>query len=215
MNLNLAGLPVSISPWSVLLAILVGVGSLSYIKLEVKKHLPNQQSSAILVVAAITSIAVVFVSIILHEIAHGIAMSLVDIPIESAGITGWGAFVAPNIESWESISPWAMAFVAIVGPLTNLIIGLVLVLVVMLNPESISENTVQYLAMINLALFRFNMFPFIFFDGGKFAEGISRGISGSTDGTFYYVTLILLSILLLIYGFQGPVKKLEQKLKML
>jgi Zn-dependent protease len=125
---------------------------------------------------AIASTIVTFVvigSVVVHEFAHGIVSTAFGNNIDHAGISWWGAFVAPST-TISQMSPLQQILVAAAGPFANFAIAGIAVLIVWYKGESLFENTVQYLAVINIKLGRFNLFPLLVLDGGKVVDGFLR-----------------------------------------
>lgn len=109
-----------------------------------------------------------FFSIVLHELCHSLVGHLYGIPI--GGIT---LFIFGGVTQLQEApsSPKAEFFIAIVGPLFSLLLGLLCYRIALLGVKLHWPLTVtgvfHYLGMLNLALSIFNMLPGFPLDGGR------------------------------------------------
>lgn len=127
---------------------------------------------------AITSVIVVVVvvgSVVLHEFGHALVANMLGHTIDHAGLTFWGAFVAPE-ESMLVMSPFDEVAISLAGPAVNILIAVIGVMVVKVFGESLFENSAQYVAVMNIRLARLNLIPLLILDGGKVVDGLLRFI---------------------------------------
>lgn len=123
--------------------------------------------------ASMILVVVVIGSIVLHEFGHGLVAWILGHGIDHAGLTYWGAYVAPK-ESFFEMSPFDQAAISIAGPGVNCLIAAVAVFWIKILGESLFENGIQYVGYVNIRLARLNLFPIIFLDGGKTLDAFLR-----------------------------------------
>lgn len=171
-KVTILGVPVFVSYWTILLAAILTLHGRLYIRKMMSKA-KLQVSNRKLFFSALVAAIVVIASVVLHEVAHGVAAKVFDVKITQAGISWWGAFVMPEIPVNE-VSPLAEMTIAVAGPFANAVIYLIGFWVVLKFGESLFENTVQFTAVYNKDMAVYNMIPFLILDGGKFMEGFMR-----------------------------------------
>lgn len=169
--MTIFGIPVIIHWTTILMALLVSVDAFIYIK-KAQKGVEK----GVLWAAGVISIFVVL-SVVLHEVAHGLAAAAFGIKIVGAGINGLGAFVAPA-GSFAEYGWFAELCVAIAGPASNALLALLAAAYVAYEPESLPENTIQYFGYINTRLARMNMWPLVILDGAKVVHALAWAIFG-------------------------------------
>jgi Zn-dependent protease len=181
VNISVFGVPTYLSPLMVIIAIIFTLDGYLYIN-----RMYKDSKRRIAIAAIIVAILVIF-SVILHEFAHAIVAKMFGIKIVGAGISWWGAYVEPQGDL-KDYPPMAGALISLAGPVTNAILASIAALFVYLWPETLVENTVQYLALINFRLAIYNMLPVAGLDGAGFLKGIDRVIGG---GTFVYWIMVV------------------------
>jgi len=132
-----------------------------------------------------------FTSVLLHELAHSLVARARGIPVQSITLFLFGG--VSSIQH-DPDSPGVEFVMAIVGPLTSLVIGIVLLLVatphvrVITSATSATQGLAQlgplptillWLGTINVVLGIFNMVPAFPLDGGRVLRSILWGISGN------------------------------------
>lgn len=190
---NMGQIPVKIEFFTVLLALLLFVDAYVYIKQQPFSFTKRSLRSAAIVATPITLLC-----ICLHEAAHGIVSHVFGIPIVGAGMMPLGAYVSTGIPL-TGVPPHDEILVALAGPLTNLVIGLLCAIVVWRFPESLFENTVQYIAYINILLGIFNLYPFLLLDGGKVLDGLLR-VLPFFDGNVRFIIEVFVSSFLIFFA---------------
>ncbi|MCR9087798.1 MAG: site-2 protease family protein [Rhodobacteraceae bacterium] len=129
--------------------------------------LPDAQN-AVHVTAAIIAMVGLFLSLILHELAHSVMARLHGLNI--AGITLFLFGGVAELET-EPDDPTVEIRVAIVGPITSLALAgvfwLSMALAATLALAPVVTAVLAYLAIINLVLALFNLVPAFPLDGGR------------------------------------------------
>jgi Zn-dependent protease/CBS domain-containing protein len=138
---------------------------------------PGWSSATYWGVGLISSL-LLFVSVLLHELAHSLVARRRGLPVKNITLFIFGG--VSNIEQ-EPKSPGVEFQVAIVGPLTSLLIGAVcfLLLLPLRGTKSPLEGILFYLAVTNLLLGVFNLIPGFPLDGGRVLRSIVWKITGS------------------------------------
>jgi Zn-dependent protease/CBS domain-containing protein len=119
-----------------------------------------------------------FVSVLLHELAHSFVARRRGLPVKNITLFIFGG--VSNIER-EPTSPGIEFQMAVVGPLTSLLIGAIcfLLQVPLRGTNSPLEGILFYLAVTNILLGVFNLIPGFPLDGGRVLRSIVWKITGS------------------------------------
>lgn len=120
-----------------------------------------------------------FISLLLHELAHSITARRYG--MEVSGITLF-LFGGVSLIKEDSQRPGQEFLISIVGPLTSLLIGGLLIGVYWLGLRSSSSPLVDlivWLGVINVALAAFNMLPGFPLDGGRVLRAALWRATGS------------------------------------
>jgi Zn-dependent protease/CBS domain-containing protein len=135
-------------------------------------------SSATYWVVGLISALLLFVSVLLHELAHSLVARRRGLSVKSITLFIFGG--VSNIEQ-EPKSPGVEFQMAVVGPLTSLLIGAVcyLLLLPLRGTRSPLEGILYYLAVTNILLGVFNLIPGFPLDGGRVLRSIVWRITGS------------------------------------
>jgi Zn-dependent protease/CBS domain-containing protein len=148
-----------------------------------------------------------FVSVLLHELAHSIVARARGLPVKNITLFVFGG--VSNIEK-EPGSPGVEFQIAVVGPLTSLLIGGLAYLLFWLLGRSTTplEAILGYLAYANVLLGVFNLIPGFPLDGGRVLRSIVWKINGNLRKATQIVTIVgqviaYLFILLGIWMFFG------------
>jgi Zn-dependent protease len=151
-----------------------------------------------------------FLSIIFHEFAHSLVARRFGMPMK--GIT---LFIFGGVAEMGEEPPSAKAefMMAIVGPLSSIMIGLILYGISALGTQSRWPDPVngvlRYLAMINGILAGFNLLPAFPLDGGRVLRSILWGVKrnlrwatriSSQIGSAFSFLLIILAVFQLFRG---------------
>lgn len=133
--------------------------------------------------AAVVTAVLFFVTLLLHELAHSIVAKSRGLKVRAITL-----FALGGVSQIESEAPNAKSefWIAIVGPLTSFVIGILLTGAGRLSSStpamegSSPEAAVMlWLGYINIALAVFNMIPGYPLDGGRILRSILWWISGS------------------------------------
>ena len=129
-------------------------------------------------VVGFISTILLFVSVLLHELAHSFVARSRGLPVKNITLFFFGG--VSNIEQ-EPKSPGVEFQMAVVGPLTSILIGVVcfLLLLLLKGPRSPLGGILFYLAYTNVVLGVFNLFPGFPLDGGRVLRSIIWKITGS------------------------------------
>ena len=158
----------------------------------------------------ITGALLLFASIIAHEFSHSLVARKYGMPMK--GIT---LFIFGGVAQMDKEPPRPMAefMMAIVGPISSIIIALLFYGLYTVGkqgtfPEPIN-GVVGYLAIINAILAGFNLIPAFPLDGGRVLRSILWGIKGnlrwatrvsSRIGSGFGFALIALGVIRVLYG---------------
>jgi Zn-dependent protease/CBS domain-containing protein len=135
-------------------------------------------STATYWIVSLISALLLFVSVLLHELAHSLVARRSGLPVKNITLFIFGG--VSNIEQ-EPKSPGVEFWMALVGPLTSLLIGAVcyLLLLPLRGTHSPLEGILFYLAVTNILLGLFNLIPGFPLDGGRVLRAIVWKITGS------------------------------------
>ncbi len=163
-------------------------------------------STAVYWITGIIGALLIFVSVLLHELAHSLVANARGIPVHSITLFILGG--ASNLEE-EPQKPGAEFAMAIVGPVTSLALAAIFWGLTFLPIDATAPLAamLSYLALINMYLGVFNLLPGFPMDGGRVLRSIIWGSTGSltraTDiagmvGQFFGWAFIGLGVFLMI-----------------
>jgi Zn-dependent protease/CBS domain-containing protein len=129
-------------------------------------------------VTGIIASLLIFVSVLLHELAHSLVARSRGIPVHSITLFILGG--VSNLEE-EPQKPAAEFIMAIVGPVTSLVLALIFWGVSKLpaNADTPLAAILSYMGTINLYLGIFNLLPGFPLDGGRVLRSIIWGSTGN------------------------------------
>jgi Zn-dependent protease/CBS domain-containing protein len=135
-------------------------------------------STAIYWITGVAGALLIFVSVLLHEIAHSLVANARGIPVHSITLFILGG--ASNLEE-EPQKPAAEFAMAIVGPLTSLALAAIFWGLSFLPTDKTTPLAaiLSYMAIINMYLGVFNLLPGFPMDGGRVLRSIIWGATGS------------------------------------
>ena len=138
---------------------------------------PGWSTATYWLIAFLSSL-LLFVSVLLHELAHSLVARRRGLSVKSITLFIFGG--VSNIER-EPTSPGIEFQMAFVGPLTSLVIGLVcfLLQLPLRGSRSPLEGILYYLAVSNLLLGVFNLIPGFPLDGGRVLHSIVWRLTGN------------------------------------
>jgi Zn-dependent protease/predicted transcriptional regulator len=178
-------------------------------------HLTNPQwAPPVIGLAAIAATLLFFASILIHEFSHAAVAKSRGMSVRSITLFALGGVA--NIEQ-EPADARSEFWMAIVGPLTSVFIGVAFLGVALITgwqpgagtPSSPFAAGLLWLGYINIALAIFNMIPGFPLDGGRVLRAIAWRITGSAvratriaanAGQFIAVIFILLGMVRLFAG---------------
>ncbi len=142
-----------------------------------------------------------FVSVLLHELAHSVVARARGLPVKNITLFIFGG--VSNIEK-EPGSPGVEFQMAVVGPLTSLLIGvLAFVLFFLLGQYSSALAAILwYLGLANILLGIFNLIPGFPLDGGRVLRSIVWKIDGNLRRATRIVTVVgqIIAYLFILVG---------------
>ena len=129
-------------------------------------------------ITGVLAALLIFISVLLHELAHSLVANARGIPVHSITLFILGG--VSNLEE-EPQKPKAEFAMAIVGPATSLVLALVFwgLTRLPLDKTIPLAAIISYMAYINLYLGAFNLLPGFPLDGGRVLRSILWGSTGS------------------------------------
>lgn len=121
-------------------------------------------------------------SVFLHEVAHALMASRLGQQVTELAVTLWGGHTA---FSNRANKPGQEALVAVVGPLTNLLLAGIFFAVYQMLPFGTIPSLLSYAAFFsNMFVGLFNLLPGLPLDGGQILEALVWKLTGwRTRGT--------------------------------
>lgn len=172
---KIAGTPINVRPSALLLIVVFSA-------LYFPTFAYYFDTSGPAVISSVVLALVLVLSVFLHEVAHVLSAKAFGVPAVEIGLTFFGGHAGFKREFSK---PWHSFVVSVSGPLTNLVLG-GLLLVVASSVEVIPETLMIYLitqvaGTMNLFLGGFNLLPGLPLDGGN---ALSALIWGATKKKF-------------------------------
>lgn len=206
--------------WSWLLVFVLVTWNLS--ALFARTH-PDWDSWLATGIALIASI-LFFASVLVHELAHSLVAKARGLPVRNIKLFLFGG--VSNIER-EPPSPGAEFLVALVGPLTSIVLGMLLVLIggfttpvgeAISDPEqavaqlSPLTTLLMWLGSINIFLGLFNLIPGFPLDGGRILRSVLWAVSDDLRRATRWASwigqgiawLMILVGIAMVFGVQMP-----------
>ena len=171
---RIAGVDVRVDASLALIAALVTLNMWQYLA----DLVPGIAPGAALVAAGVTAV-VFFASILAHEVAHAVTAKARGVQVDGIRLYMFGGVTYTR---GESRGPAEEFLIAVVGPLTSLLLGGVF-LGTFFALRDITPRTVDvvlfYLGGVNLALGLFNLLPGFPLDGGRLVRAAAWKLTGS------------------------------------
>jgi Zn-dependent protease len=141
-----------------------------------------------------------FISILLHELAHSIIARAKGIPIRGITLHVFGG-VAEMKE--EPADPKSELMMAAAGPVTSVALGLIFGLLTLLSSSIPYRGLFGYLFYINIVLALFNLIPGYPLDGGRILRALLWMNNGDLFKSTRWATRLgaIISLLFIVYGF--------------
>ena len=171
---NIAGIDIDIHvSWIIILVLL----TVSLATGWFPQLYPGWSTATYWLIALLSSL-LLFVSVLLHELAHSLVARRRGLPVKSITLFIFGG--VSNIER-EPTSPGIEFQTAVVGPLTSLVIGVLcfLLQLPLRGSNSPLEGILFYLAVTNILLGLFNLIPGFPLDGGRVLHSIVWRLTGN------------------------------------
>ncbi len=127
-------------------------------------------------VAGVVFAMVLYGSVLLHEVSHALMARRYGYPVASITLHFLGGMTA--IEG-ESRRPRHEFFIAVVGPLTSLVVGGAALALWFVTPDGLLRVAVEGLAGANLLVGVLNLVPGLPLDGGRVLKSAVWGATGS------------------------------------
>ena len=200
---RILGIPIGLDySWFVIFALLTWMLAVSYFPAEFKNWPPLLYWFT----GAVTA-AMLFVSVLLHELGHSVVALRYKIPVRSITLFLFGGVAQIGA---EPPSPSAEFLIASAGPLVSLILAVLFYAVQpLVGGIEPLLGLAEYLAYINLALVLFNLVPGYPLDGGRVFRAIVWAITGNMRratliaanvGRFFAFLFIFVGVLQMISG---------------
>ncbi len=207
--------------WSWLLILLLVVWNLSSAFAQVHSDWSLGFSITMGVIAAL----IFFLSVLLHELAHSLVAKSQGIPVNSITLFLFGG--VSNIRE-EPKSPGSEFLMAILGPVTSLVIGFGLLLIASIGIEAPNIQDIQpmefigslnagrtlafWLGSINIFLGIFNLIPGFPLDGGRVLRSIFWAITKNLRKATRWASFVgqavawamIISGIAMVFGVQIP-----------
>ena len=152
-------------------------------------------------ITSLIAAILLFVSVLLHELAHSVVARARGLPVRNITLFIFGGI--SNIEQ-EPTSAGVEFQMAVVGPVVSILIGVVcyLVLLPIRGVNSPVAGILGYLAITNVTLGIFNLIPGFPLDGGRVLRSIVWGITGSLPRATRVATIVgeVIAYLLILAG---------------
>jgi Zn-dependent protease/predicted transcriptional regulator len=147
------------------------------------------------------SAVLLFVSVLLHELAHSFVARARGLPVKNITLFIFGG--VSNIEQ-EPQTPGTEFSMAFVGPLASLLIGALFygVFVLVRGHQWLIEPILSYLAITNVILGIFNLLPGFPLDGGRVLRSIIWKATGNMQRATTITTFVgqAFAYLFIVYG---------------
>lgn len=108
--------------------------------------------------------ALLFISVLLHELSHALVARAKKIKVESITLFFFGGVAGITKEDMKPSSEFLMA---IAGPLFSLLLGVIFLVINLSNGNGIISAITLYLYQLNFILAAFNLVPGFPLDGGR------------------------------------------------
>ena len=159
------------------------------------------QTNALYVLLGFVSTILLFISVLLHELAHSLVARARGLPVHTIVLFVFGG--VSNIEQ-EPQTPGIEFSMAFVGPLVSVLIGALcygLLFLIRGNHSSLVP-ILSYLAFTNILIGIFNLIPGFPLDGGRILRSIMWKITGNVRTATNIATIVGqgFAYLFILYG---------------
>ncbi len=131
-------------------------------------------------IMGVAAALLLFVSVLLHELAHSLVAKSRGLPVDSITLFLLGG--VSNLGK-EPEKPQVEFYMAIVGPGTSLVLAVIFwtLLQIIIDKTGPLAGLLYYLALINILLAAFNILPGFPLDGGRVLRSIIWGATGNLE----------------------------------
>ncbi len=156
------------------------------LSLTAQFHQQNPQwGEPVIIGLSILTAGFFFAAIVLHELAHSVVAKARGLPVKSITLFALGGVAQVEKEASDAKTEF---LVAIVGPLTSVVIGAICLILTSLigwsplkPPDQPLPAMLAWLGYINLLLAAFNMIPGFPLDGGRVLRAVIWWLTGNPD----------------------------------
>ena len=177
---RIAGISIGLHYSWFIIALLIALSLVQHFR-----EVTPQWSSTVIWIAALVTSLLFFAALLLHELAHSLVAKTRGLRVRSITLFALGGVSQIETEASDAKSEF---WIAIVGPLTSLVIGLVLLGSAWVNgwktgtePATPVISVLVWLGYINITLAGFNMIPGYPLDGGRVLRAVIWWITGNAD----------------------------------
>lgn len=126
-------------------------------------------------VAGFAFAVILYLSVLLHEASHAVVARRLGFPVTSITLHFLGGMT--SVEG-EAKTPRQEFWIAVVGPLTSLAVGIAAFAALLTDPEGLIRLGLEGLAGANLLVGVLNLIPGLPLDGGRVLKAAVWGVSG-------------------------------------
>jgi Zn-dependent protease len=204
---RLGSIPVTVHPSHLLIAAVFGLNALGAGSLRswpgrvlLDPTAPGQLQTKAAVV--LIWVAVVFVSVLVHELGHALAMRAYHYR-PSIQLIMFGGFTSPNT---NAPLPWGRdVLTTLAGPVSGAGLGLLCQLLLATHPGEVLGYALLIAAYANYAWAVFNLLPVLPLDGGRIAMAVlSRAFGKAGVAIAHLVALLVCVAVAVKYWNSGP-----------
>ena len=127
-------------------------------------------------VAGLAFAVLLYLSVLLHEMSHALTAKHFGLPVRSISLQFLGGMT--EIEG-EATTPGQEFKIAVVGPLTSLVVGFAALAVGLVLPDGLLRMAVEGLAFANLVVGVLNLVPGLPLDGGRVLRAAVWRVAGN------------------------------------
>jgi Zn-dependent protease len=190
---RLGSIPVTVHPSHLLIAAVFGLNSLGDGsarswpgRVLLEPNAPGQLQTKAAVV--LIWVAVVFVSVLVHEMGHALAMRAYRYR-PSIQLVMFGGFTSPNT---NAPLPWGRdVLTTLAGPVSGAALGLVCQLLLGTHPGEVLGYALEIATLANYAWAVFNLLPILPLDGGRIAMAVLARAFGKVGVAIAHLVALL------------------------
>ncbi len=196
---RIAGIDINIHiSWLIILVLLTFLLANGFFPTAYPGH-----TSVTYIVLGFVSTILLFISVLLHELAHSLVARARGMPVHTIVLFVFGG--VSNIER-EPQTPGVEFSMAFVGPLVSLLIGAVCygLLFLIRGNHSFIVPMLSYLAFTNILLGVFNLIPGFPLDGGRVLHSIIWKLTGNVQTAMNVTTIVgqVFAYMLILFGIE-------------